>query len=136
MIEHAVIVVVVVPEVLDPVTVRVRVAQVEVNGATVSQRLCVRSDIRSVRALVDTTLSRDAPAEHFRVQAQHARPVKRQHAPAEILGRVFNKAIAGRTLVTHRGRIWTDAAHLQIVIQGEAARLERHLVGVLQHSVR
>ena len=135
MIEHAVVVVVVVPEVLDPVTVRVRVAQVEVNGATVSQRLCVRNEIRSVRALVDTTLSRDAPAEHFRVQAQHARPVERQHAPAEILGCVLNEAIAGRTLVTHRGRVWADAAHLQLIVQGEAARLERHLVGVLHHHV-
>ena len=93
MIEHAVTVVVVVPEVLDPVTVRVRVAQVKVNGATVSQRLCVRNEIRSIRALVDTTLSRDAPAEHFRVQAQHARPVECQHASAEILGRVLDEVV-------------------------------------------
>ena len=135
MIEHAVTVVVVVPEVLDPVTVRVRVAQVEVNGTTVGQRLCVRNEIRSIRALVDTTLSRAAPAEHFRVQAQHARPVKRQHASAEILGRVLDE-VAGACCKADRGRIWTDAAHLQRVVQGEAARLERHLVGVLHHSVR
>ena len=135
MIEHAVTVVIVVPEVLDPVTVRVRVAQVEMNGATVGQRLCVRNEIRIIRALVDTTLSRDAPAEHFRVQAQHARPVKRQHAATEILGRVLDE-VAGTCCKADRGRIWTDAAHLQLVIQGEAARLERHLVSVLHHSVR
>ena len=102
MIEHAVTVVVVVPEVLDPVTVRVGVAQVEVNGATVGQRLCVRNEIRSIRALVDTTLSRDAPAEHFRVQAQHARPVERQHASAEILGRVLDE-VAGACCKADRG---------------------------------
>ena len=134
MIEDAVTVVVVVPEVLDPVTVRIRVAQVEVNGATVGQRICVGKKVRIVRAFVDTTLSRIAPAEHFRVQAQHARPVKRQHAPAEILGRVLDEA-AGACCKADRGRIWTDAAHLQRVVQGEAARLERYLVGVLHHGV-
>ena len=94
MIEHAVTVVVVVPEVLDPVTVRVGVAQVEVNGATFGQRLCIRKEVWIIRTLIDTTLSGLAHAEHFRVQAQHTRPVERQHAPAEILGRVLDE-VAG-----------------------------------------
>ena len=89
MIQHAVVVVVVVPEVLDAVAVRVWVAQIEVNRA-VHHR--VRSRVGGFRDLtVEAAYLRCTNAEHLCVHAKEAGPIHVLNATTK--GRGFDAAI-------------------------------------------
>ena len=118
MIQHAVVVVVVVPEVLDAVAVRVWVAQIEVNRA-VHHR--VRSRVGGVRDLtVEAAYLRCANAEHLCVHAKEAGPVHVLNATTK--GRGFDAAI-----VAVGGRVGADTAHHIVMIQRQASRFQdRH----------
>ncbi len=129
MVEHPVAIVVVVPEVFDPVTVGVGVAQVEVNGFSL-----LKVEEGGPRTGVHASLVREPTAQHFCIKTEHTVVVQGQHATAEILGCVLHKGVAVRIVTNGRG-LGPDTADFHVGADGQASRLKRHLVSVLHDLI-